>query len=237
MSAFDFENGELILVDKPLNWTSFDVVGKIRNSTRIKKIKVGHAGTLDPLATGLLIICTGKLTKKVDEFLAEEKEYTGTITLGATTPSYDLETEINHTFPTDHITEEMIAEAAKTFEGEIEQVSPLYSALRIDGERAYHKARRGEEVKMKARKVRIEAFEVTKIEMPIIHFRIVCSKGTYIRSIAHDIGKILQSGSHLSSLRRTRSGNFKIEDAWNLESLIEKIKTERFEKEKLENNS
>jgi len=237
MSAFDFENGELILVDKPLSWTSFDVVGKIRNSTRIKKIKVGHAGTLDPLATGLLIICTGKLTKKVDEFLAEEKEYTGTITLGASTPSYDLETEINHTFPTDHITEEMIAEAAKTFEGEIEQVSPLYSALRIDGERAYHKARRGEDVKMKARKVRIEAFEVTKIEMPIIHFRIVCSKGTYIRSIAHDIGKILQSGSHLSSLRRTRSGNFKIEDAWNLEELITQIKTERFEKEKLENNS
>lgn len=237
MSAFDFENGELILVDKPLSWTSFDVVGKIRNSTRIKKIKVGHAGTLDPLATGLLIICTGKLTKKVDEFLAEEKEYTGTITLGASTPSYDLETEINHTFPTEHITEEMIAEAAKTFLGEIEQVSPLYSALRIDGERAYHKARRGEEVKMKARKVRIEAFEVTKIEMPIIHFRIVCSKGTYIRSIAHDIGKILQSGSHLSSLRRTRSGNFKIEDAWNLEELITQIKTERFEKENLENNS
>ena len=237
MSAFDFENGELILVDKPLSWTSFDVVGKIRNSTRIKKIKVGHAGTLDPLATGLLIICTGKLTKKVDEFLAEEKEYTGTITLGATTPSYDLETEINHTYPTEHITDQMIMEAAKSFEGEIEQVSPLYSALRIDGERAYHKARRGEDVKMKARKVRIEAFEITKIEMPLIHFRIVCSKGTYIRSIANDIGKILQSGSHLSSLRRTRSGNFKIEDAWNLEALIEKIKTERFEKEKLENNS
>ncbi len=237
MSAFDFENGELILVDKPLNWTSFDVVGKIRNSTRIKKIKVGHAGTLDPLATGLLIICTGKLTKKVDEFLAEEKEYTGTITLGATTPSYDLETEINHTYPTEHITEQMIMEAAKSFEGEIEQVSPLYSALRIDGERAYHKARRGEDVKMKARKVRIEAFEITKIEMPLIHFRIVCSKGTYIRSIANDIGKILQSGSHLSSLRRTRSGNFKIEDAWNLDELIQKIKTERFEKEKLENNS
>lgn len=237
MSAFDFENGELILVDKPLNWTSFDVVGKIRNSTRIKKIKVGHAGTLDPLATGLLIICTGKLTKKVDEFLAEEKEYTGTITLGASTPSYDLETEINHTYPTDHITEQMIMEAAKSFVGEIEQVSPLYSALRIDGERAYHKARRGEEIKMKARKVRIEAFEITKIEMPIIHFRIVCSKGTYIRSIAHDIGKILESGSHLSSLRRTRSGNFKIEDAWNLEELILRIKTERFEKEKTENNS
>lgn len=236
MSAFDFENGELILVDKPLNWTSFDVVGKIRNSTRIKKIKVGHAGTLDPLATGLLIICTGKLTKKVDEFLAEEKEYTGTITLGATTPSYDLETEINHRFPIEHISKELILNAAKTFEGEIEQVSPLYSALRIDGERAYHKARRGEEVKMKARKVRIEAFEITNIEMPLVHFRIVCSKGTYIRSIAHDFGKILHSGAHLSSLRRTRSGQFKIEDAWNLEELITKIKTERFEKEKAANN-
>lgn len=236
MPAFDFENGELILVDKPLTWTSFDVVGKIRNATRIKKIKVGHAGTLDPLATGLLIVCTGKLTKKVDEFLAEEKEYTGTITLGASTPSYDLETEINHTYPTEHITSEMIYEAAKSFEGEIEQVSPLYSALKIEGERAYHKARRGEEIKMKARKVTIGAFEITKIEMPFIHFRIVCSKGTYIRSIAHDIGKLLQSGSHLSSLRRTRSGNFKIEDAWNLEELIQKIKTERIEKEKLENN-
>ncbi len=236
MPAFDFENGELILVDKPLTWTSFDVVGKIRNATRIKKIKVGHAGTLDPLATGLLIVCTGKLTKKVDEFLAEEKEYTGTITLGASTPSYDLETEINHTYPTEHITSEMIFDAAKTFEGEIEQVSPLYSALKIEGERAYHKARRGEEIKMKARKVTIGAFEITKIEMPFIHFRIVCSKGTYIRSIAHDIGKLLQSGSHLSSLRRTRSGNFKIEDAWNLEELIQKIKTERIEKEKLENN-
>ncbi len=236
MPAFDFENGELILVDKPLTWTSFDVVGKIRNATRIKKIKVGHAGTLDPLATGLLIICTGKLTKKVDEFLAEEKEYTGTITLGASTPSYDLETEINHTYPIDHISEEMIYAAAKTFEGEIEQVSPLYSALKIEGERAYHKARRGEEIKMKARKVRIEAFEITKIEMPLIHFRIVCSKGTYIRSIAHDIGKLLNSGSHLSSLRRTRSGNFNIENAWNLEDLIQKIKTDRIEKEKLENN-
>lgn len=236
MPAFDFENGELILVDKPLTWTSFDVVGKIRNATRIKKIKVGHAGTLDPLATGLLIICTGKLTKKVDEFLAEEKEYTGTITLGASTPSYDLETEINNTYPVDHITNEMIYEAAKTFEGEIEQVSPLYSALKIEGERAYHKARRGEEIKMKARKVRIEVFEITKIEMPLIHFRIVCSKGTYIRSIAHDFGKLLHSGSHLSSLRRTRSGNFNIEDAWNLEELIQKIKSERIEKEKLENN-
>lgn len=234
MSTFDFQTGELILVDKPLEWTSFDVVGKIRNSTRIKKIKVGHAGTLDPLATGLLIICTGKLTKKVDEYLAEEKEYTGTITLGATTPSYDLETEVNQTFETNHITNDLLLEIAKSFEGEIEQVSPAYSALRIDGERAYHKARRGEEVKMKSRKVTIEAFEITKIEMPIISFRIVCSKGTYIRSIAHDYGKKLQSGGYLSSLRRTRSGNFKIEDAWNLEELIAKIKQDRIDAESAE---
>ncbi len=235
MSTFDFQNGELLLVDKPLTWTSFDVVGKIRNSTRIKKIKVGHAGTLDPLATGLLIVCTGKLTKKVDEFLAEEKEYTGTITLGATTPSYDLETEVNQNFPYEHITTELIANAAQSFEGEIEQVSPAYSALRIDGERAYHKARRGEEVKMKSRKVTIEAFEITKIEMPIVTFRIVCSKGTYIRSIAHDFGKKLDSGAHLSSLRRTRSGGFKIEDAWDLDTLIAKIKEERIQAELSEN--
>lgn len=235
MSTFDFQNGELLLVDKPLTWTSFDVVGKIRNSTRIKKIKVGHAGTLDPLATGLLIVCTGKLTKKVDEFLAEEKEYTGTITLGATTPSYDLETEVNQNFPIEHITTELIANAAQSFEGEIEQVSPAYSALRIDGERAYHKARRGEEVKMKSRKVTIETFEITNIEMPVISFRIVCSKGTYIRSIAHDFGKKLESGAHLSSLRRTRSGGFKIEDAWNLDTLIAKIKEERIQAELSEN--
>ena len=235
MSTFDFQNGELLLVDKPLTWTSFDVVGKIRNSTRIKKIKDGHAGTLDPLATGLLIVCTGKLTKKVDEFLAEEKEYTGTITLGATTPSYDLETEVNQNFPIEHITAELIAKAAQSFEGEIEQVSPAYSALRIDGERAYHKARRGEEVKMKSRKVTIETFEITNIEMPVISFRIVCSKGTYIRSIAHDFGKKLESGGYLSSLRRTRSGGFKIEDAWNLDALVAKIKEERIQAELSEN--
>lgn len=237
MSTFDFENGELLLVDKPLTWTSFDVVGKIRNSIRIKKIKVGHAGTLDPLATGLLIVCTGKLTKKVDEYLAEEKEYTGTITLGATTPSYDLETEINEHFSVEHINKEMIIEAANSFIGEIEQVSPAYSALKIDGERAYHKARRGEEVKIKSRKVSISAFDITAIDMPILTFRIVCSKGTYIRSIAHDIGKKLKTGAHLSSLRRTRSGNFKIEEAWNLDDLIQKIKSERFEKESKETQS
>ncbi len=231
MNTFDFEGGELLLVDKPLTWTSFDVVGKIRNSTRIKKLKVGHAGTLDPLATGLLIVCTGKLTKKVDEYLAEEKEYTGCIQLGATTPSYDLETEINHTFSIDHITTAAIHEAAKSFEGEIDQVSPAYSALKVDGERAYHKARRGEEVKIKSRKVQIEVFEIERIEMPNVYFRIVCSKGTYIRSLAHDLGKKLNSGAHLTELRRTRSGNFKIEDAWNLTELIEKIKEERINSE------
>lgn len=231
MNTFDFEGGELLLVDKPLTWTSFDVVGKIRNSTRIKKLKVGHAGTLDPLSTGLLIVCTGKLTKKVDEYLAEEKEYTGCIQLGATTPSYDLETEINHTFSIDHITSEAILAAAKSFEGEIDQVSPAYSALKVDGERAYHKARRGEEVKIKSRKVQIEVFEIERIEMPNVYFRIVCSKGTYIRSLAHDLGKKLNSGAHLTELRRTRSGNFKIEDAWNLTELIEKIKEERINSE------
>lgn len=229
MPIFQFEEGELLLIDKPITWTSFDVVGKIRNSLRIKKIKVGHAGTLDPLATGLLIVCTGKLTKKVDEYMAEDKEYTGSITLGATRPSYDMETEVDAQFPTEHISEQMIQDAAASFLGEIEQVSPAYSAINIDGERAYHKARRGEEVKMKARKVRIEAFEVTAIEMPIVHFRIACSKGTYIRSIAHDFGKKLNSGGYLSALRRTRSGNFNVADAWALPDLIDQIHQQRRE--------
>jgi tRNA pseudouridine55 synthase len=229
MPIFQFEEGELLLIDKPITWTSFDVVGKIRNSLRIKKIKVGHAGTLDPLATGLLIVCTGKLTKKVDEYMAEDKEYTGSITLGATRPSYDMETEVDAQFPTEHISEQMIQDAAASFLGEIEQVSPAYSAINIDGERAYHKARRGEEVKMKARKVRIEAFEITVIEMPIVHFRIACSKGTYIRSIAHDFGKKLNSGGYLSALRRTRSGNFNVADAWALPDLIDQIHQQRRE--------
>jgi tRNA pseudouridine55 synthase len=229
MPIFQFEEGELLLIDKPITWTSFDVVGKIRNSLRIKKIKVGHAGTLDPLATGLLIVCTGKLTKKVDEYMAEDKEYTGSITLGATRPSYDMETEVDAQFPTEHISEQMIQDAAASFLGEIEQVSPAYSAINIDGERAYHKARRGEEVKMKARKVRIEAFEITAIEMPIVHFRIACSKGTYIRSIAHDFGKKLNSGGYLSALRRTRSGNFNVADAWALPDLIDQIHQQRRE--------
>jgi tRNA pseudouridine55 synthase len=227
MSNFDFENGELLLIDKPLEWTSFDVVGKIRNSLRIKKIKVGHAGTLDPLATGLLIVCTGKLTKKVDEFMAEDKEYTGTITLGASTPSYDMETEIDQTFDISHVTPNLIQETAQSFLGILDQVSPAYSAINIDGERAYMKARRGEVVKMKARKIEIKSFDIMAIEENKVSFRIACTKGTYIRSIAHDFGKKMNAGAYLSSLRRTKSGNFSVDNAWQLSDLIEKIKAER----------
>lgn len=223
-AKFHFAEGEMLLIDKPLTWTSFDVVGKIRNSIKPLKLKVGHAGTLDPLATGLLIVCTGKFTKKIDSYQAEDKEYTGTITLGATTPSYDLETEINETFPIDHITDDMIIESAKAFEGEIQQFPPAHSAIKINGERVYEKARRGEEVEIKSRQVRINSFLIEKIELPNVYFRISCSKGTYIRSLAYDFGKSLQSGSHLSSLRRTKSGDYSVENAWNLEKLIAEIK-------------
>ena len=199
------------------------MVGKIRNTIRIKKIKVGHAGTLDPLATGLLIVCTGKLTKKIDEFQASEKEYTGTMILGATTPSYDKETDIDQTFDISAITEAMIHANCAIFLGEIDQVSPAYSALKIDGERAYHKARRGEEVIIKSRKVTISEFEITRIELPEINFRVVCSKGTYIRSLVSDFGKNLANGAYLSALCRTRSGDFLLSDAWEIPTLVEKI--------------
>ncbi|WP_286726573.1 MULTISPECIES: tRNA pseudouridine(55) synthase TruB [Sphingobacterium] len=223
-AKFNFAEGEMLLIDKPLTWTSFDVVGKVRNSIKPLKLKVGHAGTLDPLATGLLIVCTGKLTKKIDSYQAEDKEYTGSITLGATTPSYDLETEIDQTFSIDHITEDMIFEAAKSFEGDIQQFPPAHSAIKINGERVYEKARRGEEVEIKSRQVRINSFIIERIELPNVYFRISCSKGTYIRSLAYDFGKFLQSGSHLSSLRRTKSGDYRVENAWNLEQLIAEIK-------------
>ncbi|MGN0003514.1 MAG: tRNA pseudouridine(55) synthase TruB [Sphingobacterium composti] len=225
--TFAFAEGELLLVDKPLTWTSFDVVGKLRNTMKPLKLKVGHAGTLDPLASGLLIVCTGKLTKKIDSFQAEDKEYTGTITLGATTPSYDLETEIDQTFDISSITEDQIYAVAKTFEGDIEQYPPAHSALKINGERVYEKARRGEDVELKARKVTIKSFEIEKIEMPNVYFKIKCSKGTYIRSIANDFGKVLNNGSHLSSLRRTMSGDFHVNNAWNLEELIEAIRAHK----------
>ena len=227
MKVEDFTNGKVILIDKPLNWTSFQVVNKIRWAIRqkfnLKKIKVGHAGTLDPLATGLLILCTGKMTKKINLYQAENKEYTGTITLGATTPSFDLETEINETFPIDHITKELILEVAESFKGKIEQKPPIYSAIKKDGVRLYELARKGEQTEIKSREVRIIDFEITKIDLPQVNFRIQCSKGTYIRSIANDFGKKLQSGGYLSSLRRTKSGTFDLSKAVSPESFVDEL--------------
>lgn len=222
---FNFTEGEMLLINKPLTWTSFDVVGKIRNTLKPLKLKVGHAGTLDPLATGLLIICTGKLTKIIDEFQAQEKEYTGTFTLGATTPSYDLETEVDKKFPIDHITEEAVQSATVQFCGQIAQFPPPHSAIKMGGERIYLKARRGETVELKARQVEIKAFEITRIALPEVAFRVVCSKGTYIRSLAHDFGKALGSGAYLSALCRTKSGNYSVENAFEVADLVNHIRT------------
>lgn len=209
--------GEVILVDKPLTWTSFDVVKKLKYHLKVKKI--GHAGTLDPLASGLLILCTGKMTKKIESFQSQEKEYEGTITIGATTPSFDLETEVENLKEYDHITNDLIQNAAKQLTGSIEQVPPIYSAVRIDGKRAYKSARKGEEVKIKSRVVEVKKFEIKLIELPLIQFKITCSKGTYIRSIANDFGKLLGVGAYLSALRRTRIGDFKISEARTIEEL------------------
>lgn len=221
LSKLDFLKGEALLFDKPHTWSSFHVVNNIRYALKhhlgIKKIKVGHAGTLDPLATGLLIICTGKFTKRIEEFQAQEKEYTGHFTLGATTPSFDLETEVDAQFPTEHINEKMLLEVAKSFVGTIEQTPPIFSAIKIDGKRAYEYARNNEEVKIKSKNITITEFEITKIEMPEISFRIVCSKGTYIRSLARDFGIALKSGAYLSLLKRTRIGEFKLADAFSIE--------------------
>jgi len=220
----EFAEGQLILVNKPYNWTSFDVVGKIRNSFKPLKLKVGHAGTLDPLATGLLIICTGKMTKQIDTFQAQEKEYTGTMILGETTPSYDMETEADQKFDISHITEEQIKAACTQFIGEIGQYPPAHSAIKIDGERLYEKARRGEEVELRLRMVTITEFEITDITLPEIGFRVVCSKGTYIRSLAHDFGKALNNGAYLSRLRRTKSGDYNVDDAWEVMELVGTIR-------------
>ncbi len=212
----DFKNGQILLIDKPLEWSSFQAVNKvkwaIKKKFNLKKIKVGHAGTLDPLATGLLIICTGKFTKRIPELQGQIKEYTGTFTLGATTPSYDLETEVDQEFPTEHITTESIHAATDQFMGEIDQFPPIFSALKKDGKRLYEFARKGQEVEIKSRKVHISEFEITNIDLPNIEFRVVCSKGTYIRSLAHDFGKALESGGHLSSLRRTKIGDFDVKN-------------------------
>lgn len=218
----EFKEGQILLFDKPLGWTSFQVVNKvrwlIRESCKIKKIKVGHAGTLDPLASGLLIICTGKFTKRIEEFQGQEKEYTGSFTLGGTTPSYDLETEIDQTFDVDHISEEIIKEATKNFLGEISQFPPVFSALKKDGKRLYEYARNGEEVEIPSRKISISSFEITNIHMPNVDFKVTCSKGTYIRSLAHDFGKALDSGAHLSALRRTKIGTFNVKDSLDIAS-------------------
>lgn len=217
---FNFAEGELLLINKPYKWTSFDVVGKIRNSLKPLKLKVGHAGTLDPLATGLLILCTGKLTKQIDTFQAEEKEYTGTMVLGATTPSFDLETAVDQEFPLNGITEEAIYAATAPFKGNIQQYPPAHSAVKINGERLYVKARRGEETERRLRDVTVSVFEITRIALPEIDFRIVCSKGTYIRSVISDFGRQLNNGAYLSKLTRTRSGNFLLEDAFEVADLV-----------------
>jgi len=217
MSAEDFLEGQVLLIDKPLTWSSFQAVNKLKYVLKHhyglhKKFKIGHAGTLDPLATGLLIICTGKFTKRISEIQAQTKEYSGTITVGATTPSYDLETEINATFETNHITEALILKTTKQFTGEIDQIPPVFSAIKKDGIRLYEHARAGEDVEIPSRKTTIYEFEITRIELPEIDFRVKCSKGTYIRSLAFDFGKALQSGGHLSALRRTKIGDYDVKN-------------------------
>lgn len=224
---FDFAAGELLLINKPYKWTSFDVVGKIRNSLKPLKLKVGHAGTLDPLATGLLIICTGKLTKQIDTFQAQEKEYTGTMILGATTPSFDMETAVDTEFPFKHLTDEQIHESTSPFKGEIEQYPPAHSAVKVNGERLYVKARLGEEVELRKRQVTVNEFEITRIALPEVDFRIVCSKGTYIRSLVSDFGKKLDNGAYLSKLTRTRSGNFLLQNAYEVADLVQYLRNKR----------
>jgi tRNA pseudouridine55 synthase len=230
MTEDDFKNGQVLLIDKPLNWTSFQVVNKLRWEIRqrfnIKKIKVGHAGTLDPLATGLLIICTGKQTKEIDIYQGQIKEYTGTINLGATTPSYDLETEIDKTFSIDHISEELLKETTKQFIGQIQQKPPIFSAIKKDGKRLYELARKGETTEIKARTVTVSEFEITNINLPKIDFKVICSKGTYIRSLAFDFGVALNSGAHLSALRRTKIGEFSVDKGLSVHEFIENLKVD-----------
>ena len=214
----DFQNGQILLIDKPLNWSSFQAVNKLKyaliNKAGLpKKFKIGHAGTLDPLATGLLLVCTGKFTKRISELQGQAKEYTGTFYIGATTPSYDLETEIDENFPISHIDEALIHETVKHFLGEIDQKPPIYSAIKKDGVRLYEHARAGETVEIATRKTTIHEFEITRIALPEIDFRVVCSKGTYIRSLAYDFGKAMNSGSHLTALRRTKIGDYTLDNA------------------------
>jgi tRNA pseudouridine55 synthase len=214
LADFDFEAGEVLLLDKPLTWTSFDIVRKVKNTLRPRKI--GHAGTLDPLATGLLILCTGKKTKEIDQIQAQEKEYEGTFRLGQTTPSFDLETAVDAEQPYEHLTEAEIRAAVATFVGTIDQIPPVFSAVKVDGKRAYELARKGQEAEIKPKTVEIKIFELTRIALPEIDFRVVCSKGTYIRSLARDLGVALGCGAHLTRLVRTRIGEYRLADAWTV---------------------
>ncbi|MCV2486654.1 tRNA pseudouridine(55) synthase TruB [Flavobacterium sp. SH_e] len=218
MTPEEYLEGQVLLIDKPLKWSSFQAVNKLKylliNKVGLpKKFKIGHAGTLDPLATGLLLICTGKFTKRISELQGQAKEYTGTFYIGATTPSYDLETEIDQTFPTEHINEALIHETLKQFLGEIDQKPPIFSAIKKDGVRLYEHARAGESIEIESRKTTIHEFEITRIELPEVDFRVVCSKGTYIRSLAYDFGKAMNSGSHLTVLRRTKIGDYDVKNA------------------------
>lgn len=222
-----FSQGKVILIDKPLEWTSFQVVNKVRwlikRKFKLKKIKVGHAGTLDPLASGLLILCSGKETKNITTYQAQRKEYTGTITLGAITPSYDLETEIDKRFDYDHLTEDDIKRAAKSFVGTIAQKPPIFSAIKKDGKRLYELARAGETTEIKSREVTIHDFEITRIDLPEVDFKVSCSKGTYIRSLAHDLGIALNNGAHLSALRRTAIGDYRVANAMTVKEFEERL--------------
>ena len=228
ISVEKYLEGQVLLIDKPLNWTSFQAVNKLKyaliNQVGLpKKFKIGHAGTLDPLATGLLLVCTGKFTKQITNYQGQAKEYTGTFFIGATTPSYDLETEIDFAFPTNHINNELIYETVKQFIGEIDQKPPIYSAIKKDGVRLYEHARAGESIEIASRKTTIYEFEITRIALPEIDFRIKCSKGTYIRSMAFDFGKALQSGGHLTVLRRTKIGDFDVINATDVEKIVENL--------------
>lgn len=231
MTPEEYLNGQVLLIDKPLKWSSFQAVNKLKylliNKVGLpKKFKIGHAGTLDPLATGLLLICTGKFTKRISELQGQAKEYTGTFYIGATTPSYDLETEIDQTFPTEHIDETLIHETVKQFLGEIDQKPPIFSAIKKDGVRLYEHARAGETIEIESRKTTIHEFEITRIALPEIDFRVICSKGTYIRSLAFDFGKAMNSGSHLTVLRRTKIGDYDVKDAIDITLFEENLKPE-----------
>ncbi len=230
MTLENLQKGQVIAIDKPLHWTSFDIVNKLRYAIlkkyNIKKFKVGHAGTLDPLATGLLIVCVGKATKQIHQYQNLDKEYTGTISLGGTTPSYDLETEIDKHFPTEHITPELIEKTRQKFIGKQLQTPPVFSAIKKDGKKMYEHARKGKEVKMEPREIEIKEFEILSVNLPDIKFRIKVSKGTYIRSLAYDFGKALNSGGHLSKLRRTKIGNFSVENAVTYQEWIDSLSNE-----------